>query len=140
MNASVTKTARSGVFAAIQRPAASCSGLSATTSERTCHTAISAGDSAETTRTSAMAGFGQRRMAQPASIATAIHMIWKYLFMSKSTALTTDHVRDDEEREKPGDEEAPRWEVTGGHARDEAQHERDPEVCQVEERDRRWPV
>ena len=36
-----------------------------------------------------MAGRGQRRMSQAARIATAIHIIWKYLFMSNSTALTT---------------------------------------------------
>ncbi len=36
-----------------------------------------------------MTGRGQRRISQAARIATAIHMIWKYLFMSNSTALTT---------------------------------------------------
>ena len=32
---------------------------------------------------------GQRTSSHAAAIAAAIHMIWKYLFMSNSTALTT---------------------------------------------------
>ena len=38
--------------------------------------------------TAAATGRGQRAISQAAGIATAIHMIWKYLFMSNSTALT----------------------------------------------------
>ena len=49
---------------------------------------MSAGESPQTTSTAAMAGRGQRAMSQAARMAAAIHMIWKYLFMSKSTALT----------------------------------------------------
>ena len=89
MNASVTNTDRSGVLAAIQRAAVSWGSPSATMSERRCQTAMSAGDRALTTRIAAMSGRGQRRISQAARMATAIHMIWKYLFMSNSTALTT---------------------------------------------------
>src|SRR6476620_11545679 len=89
MNASVTKTDLSGVLAAIQRAAVSCAKPTATPSDRTCQTAMSAGDDALTISTAAISGRGQRRISHAARIATAIHMIWKYLFMSNSTALTT---------------------------------------------------
>ena len=49
---------------------------------------MSPGEMAETASTPAMAIRGHCRISQAARIATAIHMIWKYLFMSKSTALT----------------------------------------------------
>src|SRR6187200_3154029 len=89
MNASVTNTDRSGVLAAIHRAAVSCARPTATTSDRTCQTAMSDGDRALTISTAAISGRGQRRFRHAARIATSIHMIWKYLFMSNSTALTT---------------------------------------------------
>ena len=66
---------------------------------------MSPGEIAETATTIAIAGVGQRRMSHAARIATAIHIIWKYLFMSKSTALSDDDVRDEEQDDQPGDEE-----------------------------------
>ena len=41
-----------------------------------------------TSSTAATAQAGQRRISQAASTATAIHIAWKYLFMSKPMALT----------------------------------------------------
>ena len=49
-----------------------------------------------------MIGFGQRWMSHAARIATGIHMIWKYLFMSNSTELTGDEDRHEEHRAQPG--------------------------------------
>jgi hypothetical protein len=85
----VTKTDRSGVLAAIQCDAVSCARLIAISVERRCQIPIRAGENADTIRTAAMIGRGQRLTSQAARIATAIHMIWKYLFMSNTTALTT---------------------------------------------------
>ena len=51
-----------------------------------------AGEIAANRSTAAIAGAGHRRISQAARMATAIHMIWKYLFMSNSTALTTNRL------------------------------------------------
>src|ERR1700693_180883 len=83
MYASVTKTERSGVLAAIQCDAVSCARLIAISVERRCQIPIKAGENADTIRTAAMIGRGQRLTSQAARIATAIHMIWKYLVMSQ---------------------------------------------------------
>ena len=108
--------------------------------ERRCQTAMSAGDRALTTRMAAISGLGQRRISHAARIATAIHMIWKYLFMSNSTALTTTTL---------GTMKSATIQATrnhrfgraacreGGHDRED---ERDAEVGQVEEGDRLRPV
>ena len=108
--------------------------------ERRCQTAMSAGDRALTTRMAAISGFGQRRISQAARIATAIHMIWKYLFMSNSTALTTTTLGTTNSatiqatrNHRFGRARA----VKRGHDRED---ERDPEVGQVEEDDRLRPV
>ena len=89
MKASVTKIASVGVSDAIQRAARSWGRVRATTFERTCHNAIRPGEIAATTSTPTMIGLGHRWINQAARIATGIHMIWKYLFMSNATELTT---------------------------------------------------
>ena len=83
------KMASGGVFAAIQSAARSWATPSATMVDRTCHRPMRAGERADTIRIAAMTGRGHARMSQAARIATAIHMIWKYLFMSNSTELAT---------------------------------------------------
>ena len=50
---------------------------------------ISAGEIADTPIAATAIHLGQRTSSHAAAMATAIHMIWKYLFMSNSTALTT---------------------------------------------------
>ena len=141
MKASVTNTERSGVLAAIQCAAVSWGRPSATVSERRCQTAMSAGEKAQTTSsTAAIDRRGQLRMSQPARIATAIHMIWKYLFMSNSTALTTMTFG----TMNSATIQATRNQRSGSpravNAGDDRQHERDAEVGQVEEGDRRRAV
>ena len=85
-----------------------------------------------------MTGRGQRRMSHAARIATAIHIIWKYLFMSNSTALTHDDVRDDEQRDEPRDEEpARRQPARRSTAATSASANGMPEVRRVEEERRR---
>ena len=81
-------TLRSGVFASIQRPACSWARLIVDGRVEEVPDEDEPGEIAETASTPAMAIRGQCRMSHAARIATAIHMIWKYLFMSKSTALT----------------------------------------------------
>ena len=68
MNASVMNTDRSGVFAAIQRAAASWGRLSATSRERMCQSAMSTVENIETNRTSTIARGRQRCISQAARI------------------------------------------------------------------------
>ena len=88
MKASVRKTASSGVDVSIQRPAAAWGRLMTTAGCHAWWSAIRPGEIAQTARTAAIAGRGQRATSHAARIAAAIHIIWKYLFMSKSTSLT----------------------------------------------------
>ena len=100
---------------------------------------MSAGEMAETASTPAMAIRGQCRISQAARIATAIHMIWKYLFMSKSTALTTTTL---------GMTNSATIQATRNRrdarpravAADDRQRERQAEVGRVEEQDAERPL
>ena len=85
----MTKTARSGVFASIQAAASASPVVRASWSPVAYHVATRIGEIAEARTTAAMTGRGRRRMAHAARIATAIHMTWKYLFMSKEITETT---------------------------------------------------
>src|SRR5262245_32810790 len=89
MKASVMNTDRSGVFAAIHRAAASCGSDNATSRERMCQSAMRIGDRAEIARIATTTLGFHLCINQAARIATAIHMTWKYLFMSNATALTS---------------------------------------------------
>ena len=82
-----------------------------------------------------MAGIGQRWMNHAARTATAIHIAWKYLFMSKSITLswTTFGTR------KRPMSHAPRNACRGtfgASERKQRQRERHAEVGEVEEDDR----
>ncbi len=140
MNASATKTDRSGVLAAIHRAAVSCASPTATMFERTCQTAMSAGDSALTTRMAAISGFGQRRISQrgedrdrdPHDLEVLVHV--------EFDRAHHDDVGNDEQRHHPGDEEPSIWHGPRRERGHDREDERDPEVGQVEEGDGRRPV
>ena len=101
---------------------------------------MSTGDSAQTSRTPTTAHVRQRARSQPASIATAIHMIWKYLFMSNSTALTTTTFGNDEQGDHPGHEEPAPRPVARQERRDDREQDGDAQVGRIEEGDGRRPV
>ena len=82
----------------------------------------------------------QRGSARPARIATAIHMIWKYLFMSNSTALTTTTFGTMNSATIQATRNQRARHPAGGERGDDRQHERDAQVGEVEERDRRRAV
>src|SRR5262245_26170336 len=85
---SVTNTASAGVFAAVHSAAARSSELRTWRFDVAVHPATSNGDGMLRSTTAAIAGIGQRWMNHAARIPTAIHIAWKYLFMSKSMTLT----------------------------------------------------
>src|SRR5687768_11895091 len=86
------KIDRCAVLRWIQRAAASPPTDMATVRLVRCHTLTRAGDSIDSTSTAARAGLGQLRIAHAARIATATHMTWKYLFMSKTMAPATNRL------------------------------------------------
>src|ERR671911_57113 len=85
---SVTKTASGGVLAATHSAASRSADESTWLVEVAVQAATSSGDGMLRARAAASAGAGQRRMSQAAAIATAIHIAWNSLFMSKSMTLT----------------------------------------------------
>ena len=101
---------------------------------------MSAGEKAQTMSTRHDRRPRPARISQPARIATAIHMIWKYLFMSNSTALTTTTFGTMNSATIQATRNQRVGMPAGGERRDDRQHERDAEVGQVEEGDRRRPV
>ena len=82
----------------------------------------------------------QRASSQPARIATAIHMIWKYLFMSNSTALTTTTFGTMNSATIQATRNQRQGRPRARNAATTARSDRDPEVGQVEEHDRGRPV
>src|SRR6185503_2568588 len=84
----VTKTERSGVLAAIQSAASTSLQPSTTSRLLAVQAETRSGEGMLISRTAVTAQAGQRRISQAASSATAIHIAWKYLFMSKPMVLT----------------------------------------------------
>ena len=103
---------------------------------------MSAGENAQTTSSDARRAIGRpaRGSASAARIATAIHMIWKYLFMSNSTALTTTTFGTMNRATIQATRNQRAGSPRAVNAGDDRQHERDAQVGQVEERDRGRPV
>ena len=101
---------------------------------------MSTGDSAHTRSTPTIAHVRQRASSQPARIATAIHMIWKYLFMSNSTALTTTTFGTMNSATIQATRNQRQGLPAGQERGDDREQHRDAEVGQVEERDRGRPV
>ena len=88
IQSSVTNTDRSGVSAATQAAAATWSGPIRKLRENAWWTDARTGDAMLSTRTTTTAAVGHRASSQPARTATAIHIAWKYLFMSNDTKLS----------------------------------------------------
>ena len=72
-----------------------------------------------------MTGRGQARMSHAARIATAIHMIWKYLFMSNSTELATTRFGTRNRATTQATRNQRARESAGREPGDDGEHERD---------------
>ena len=140
MKSSVTKTDRSGVFAAIQRAARSCGSPSATSCARMCHVAMSTGDSAHTSSTAddrprppaREQPAGEDRDRDPHDLEVLVHV--------EFDGADDDDVRDDEQGDHPGDEEPAPRPAAREERGDDREQDGDAEVGQVEERGRGRPV
>ena len=103
--------------------------------------AMSAGEIAQTAMTAAASGRGHRSISQAAAIAAAIHMIWKYLFMSNTTALTTTRLGTRKRASvQPGEKPTTRRQTVAAPGPYEGQDRQDDRDAEVISKRTRRPV